>query len=234
MIIFDANEQAPYDEATSRSQAAAILSKLEDGSRVLDLGCGIGRVASQFPEPIHLEGVDKSSELLAEYSQKTKATTHMLDLKVDSDRLPKGPFDAVIMLGNTLMEFVDPLATLHLFKEISQRLKEGGSFIIDDFPLTGWREVAVGNWCDGIDETGTMQMVWAEGEPIFALRRDKDVQPENWSVDPNERKFRLWSMGELRLLGGLTGLGEPKHDEEGAVVAMKRGESMLEETDLLN
>lgn len=234
MIIFDTNEQVPYDEVTSRSQATAILSNLKDGSRVLDLGCGIGRVAKFFPDTIHLEGVDKSSELLAEYGQETNATTHMLDLEIESDRLPKGPFNVVIMLGNTLMEFVDPIATLHLFKQIAQRLKEGGAFIIDDFPITGWREVAAGNWCDGIDETGTMQMVWAEGEPIFALRRDKEVQPENWSIDPNERKFRLWSMGELRLLGGLTGLGEPKHDEDGAVVAMKRRESMLEETDLLH
>ena len=234
MITFNTNDQAPYDEETSRAQATAILSKLKDDSRVLDLGCGIGRVASHFPDVIHLEGVDKSSDLLAEYAQETNATTHMLDLAVESDQLPKGPFDSVIMLGNTLMEFVDPIGTLHLFKQIAQRLKEGGSFVIDDFPITGWREVAAGNWCDGVDETGTMQMVWEEGEPIFALRRDKDVQPENWSVDPDERKFRLWSMGELRLLGGLTGLKEPKHDEEGAVVAMKRGESMLEETDLLS
>ena len=232
MITFDVDEQAPYDEATTCAQAAAIVSNLHSDAQVLDLGCGIGRVAVHFPSEMRIDGVDRCSDSLTEYAKSTKATTHQLDLVEDCQLLPRGPFDAVIMLGNTLMEVIDPVAGLRLFKEIAQRLRADGVFVIDDFPVSGWREVAAGNWRDGIDDSGSMQMVWGHGEPIFTLRRGSAVNPENWSIGGEERKFRLWSMGELRLMGSLVGLGAPLHQEEGAVVVMKRKETELGETNL--
>jgi len=229
---FELDDMSPYDEETTRAQAAAIASEVEAGQRILDLGCGTGRVARHLPADMRLDGVDRSAEALAEYAQLPNATTHQLDMVASGGALPPGPFNGIIMLGNTLMEVVDPVVGVGLFREIAQRLLPGGVLVIDDFPLTGWHEVAVGHWRDGIDEAGEMQMVWADGDPVFTLRRGQAVDPEDWVIAPDERRFRLWSLGELALMGALVGLECPVHREDGAILVMKRDDSPPPETNL--
>ena len=194
-MSFDADDQSPYDEKTTRAQAEEIAAALPIDARILDLGCGTGRVARHLPGDMRLEGVDRNSDVLKEYARHTNGDTHQLDLVGGGDNLPNGPFDAVIMLGNTLMEIADPVSGFRLFQEISRRLSPEGMFVIDDFPITGWHEVAIGHWRDGIDEAGEMQMVWEDGNPVFTLRRGSAVDPDNWVIAQEERRYRLWSLG---------------------------------------
>lgn len=222
MMIAGPDEQMPYDQNASEAQANAIRARLPKGARVLDLGCGTGRVASLLRGDLQFEGVDRNPTVLAAFAEQTGGRTHHLDLVASTGALPKGPFDVVLLLGNTLMEIAEPLDALRLFGAIASRLNRGGVFAIDDFPLTLWRDVADGLWCNGIDEAGQIQMVWAPGEAVFALRFGDGVNPDATSIRMDERVFRLYSLGELRLFCALSGLEPPIHDETGGVLFMTR------------
>ena len=215
------HDQFPYDEEVSIAQASSIVECIGDNAAVLDLGCGVGRVATHLPDTFELHGVDRDQECLHSYeSSISNATTTLTDISKTWSGIPAGPYDAVLMLGNTLMEFVELDAIQDLFSEVSQRLLAGGVFVIDDFPVTLWKEVAEGHWCDGIDEEGGMQMIWSPGNPIFTLRRDDQVDPENWSIGDDERTYRLWSTSELSFFANQSGLTRPSRDETGGVMIM--------------
>lgn len=216
------DDQQPYDHLASAAQAEAVVALLPKRSRVLDLGCGVGRVASQFGTQVELVGVDRDEKVLSVYEEQTGGATVCLDVVSSMGDLPAGPFDAVLMLGNTLMEITQPLDAYRLFEEVAERLAEGGSFVIDDFSVDLWRDVSEGLWCNGIDESGFMQMVWAEGDPVFTLRYGDDVDPDSTNIRAGERRFRLYSVGELRLFCALNGLAPPTHDPAGHVMTMER------------
>ena len=223
MNPFDQTETEPYDELVTQAQAEAILELASSGNRVMDLGCGIGRVARHLSSDLELLGIDRHAGVLEEFSKVTDgARTHQLDFMVEPSGMPDGPFHGVMLLGNTFMEMVDPIEALSFLREIANRLEPDGFFAIDDFPCTLWDEVAVGNWCTGIDEDESMQLIWQGGDPIFILRRGTEVDPDSWSPRPEDSRFRLWSMGELRLLASLAGLESPVHDPPGHLLVMKR------------
>ena len=209
MNTFDQFDQMPYDEEISEAQAEAILQQLPIGASVIDLGCGIGRVARRMCGQVGIIGIDRDPKVLASFAKATGSETRLLDFTTDPDGLPDGMFDAVLLLGNTMMEIVDPLVALAVFKAIGRRLKPGGFLAIDDFPLSFWEELTEGNWGTGMDDEQSMQMIWEPGEPVFVLRRDDEVDAECWEPRASDRRFRLWSLGELRLLGSSAGLDGP-------------------------
>ena len=217
------HDQFPYDEDTSIAQAHSILEHIDPHARVLDLGCGVGRVGVHLPSTLQLHGVDREQKCLDSYSSSIPtATTTQADFFEGWQNIPLGPYEAILMLGNTLMECVDLHAIRKLFSEVSERLLAGGVFIIDDFPVTLWKEVTEGHWCDGIDEEGGMQMIWSPGEPIFTLRRDDEVDPEHWVIDEGEPRYRLWSMSEISFFATENRLSCPNRDESGCVLIMSR------------
>ena len=71
MNPFDQTETEPYDELVTHAQAETILELASSGSRVLDLGCGIGRVARHLSADLELVGVDRHSGVLEEFSKVT-------------------------------------------------------------------------------------------------------------------------------------------------------------------
>ena len=215
------HDQFPYDEDVSIAQAHSIIERIGPKARVLDLGCGVGRVAVHLPETMHVHGVDRDQECLDSYrSSIPAARTTYTDFFETWDQFSNEQYDAVLMLGNTLMECIDLQAIQQLFSEVSQRLVAGGVFVIDDFPVTLWKEVTEGHWCDGIDEEGGMQMIWSPGDPIFTLRRDDRVDPEHWVIDEGESRYRLWSMAEISFFAIENGFSCPKRDEAGGVLIM--------------
>ena len=222
MSGFDPVDQEPYDEVASAAQAETILGHLKQDSSVLDLGCGIGRVARLIAGTVKIIGVDRDTEILTEFAEVTGCETLHLDFAADPDALPLESFDGVLLLGNTMMEIIDPLVARAVFEAIGRRLKPGGFLAIDDFPVTLWEEITEGNWGTGMDEDGSMQMIWEPGEPVFVLRRGDEVDPDCWEPGDSDRRFRLWSLGDMRLLGSLAGLDGPFHDPEGRLLVMNR------------
>lgn len=222
MNTWTPDDQMPYDDVASEAQAEAIRQRLPVNPRVLDLGCGTGRVATRLGDSIVLHGVDRDEALLKEYASRTGAETSCLDFVSSVEAIPAGPFDAVLLLGNTLMEVVNPLHAYQLIAGVATRLTPQGVFVIDDFPVDLWQAVSDGLWCNGIDESGRVQMVWAAGDPVFTLRYDEDVDPQSTFLGKDDRRFRLYSWGELTLYCALNGLSGPTHDVDGHVMVCER------------
>lgn len=207
-------DQSPYDEHESAVQAEGLRALLPKGARVLDLGCGTGRVVSLLIQggvetDLQLLGLDSDAGMRTPYLEATAGRGRFVvgDL-FDPSRLPEGPFDLVLALGNLLMLVREPRQLRTFLHAIHERLAPGGALVIDDFAEGGWAELASGRWADGIDETGSMQMVWLPGDPEFVVRMGAEVDPASPEPRPGERVLRLWSRRELDDAAELAGFGE--------------------------
>ena len=95
--------------------------------------------------------------------------------------------------------------------------------MVDDFAEGGWAELASGRWADGIDDSGSMQMVWLAGNPEFVVRMGDEVDPEASEPKPGERVLRLWSRRELDDAAISAGLGPAKVDSEHLLAIHRSG-----------
>jgi len=121
-----------------------------------------------------------------------------------------GPADAALLLGMTLMELVDPLRALALFRELRKVVRPGGWLAIDGALLEVWDDVAEGAWATGASEDGAWQMIWAPGDAVIAIRRGERVDLDDWEIGEDDRLYRLWSRGALALLAEASGWGPPE------------------------
>jgi SAM-dependent methyltransferase len=221
------DDQQPHDAARSQAQIAGVLRKFRrQRRRILDLGCGTGRVLAPLCEAGHeVTGIDADRKALgackaALQAKNLRASLKRADFNRSFARLVR--FHAVILLGNTFMTLVDVEAALKLLERVRRSLLPRGAFLIDDFPQELWPEVHSGNWVTGISSDGQQQMIWREGEPVFALRQGLQVDVESWSIKRSDRLFRLWTMGELRLLARIAGLSAPVHEPKHGLIVLRR------------
>lgn len=197
-------DQSPYDEEETARQVAGLVDLLPDRRcRVLDIGCGDGRIAgpllaSAGHDRIELVGVDRDRSVESGFHETSggAAAFRIGDLR-QADSLPDGPFDLVLVLGNLLMTVREPRVLRECLRGIAERTTAGGALVVDDFAEGGWAELAAGRWADGIDESGLVQMVWLPGDPEFVVRMGDDVDPSSTTPRPDERVLRLWSRREL-------------------------------------
>ncbi|MFG0293096.1 MAG: class I SAM-dependent methyltransferase [Phycisphaerales bacterium JB050] len=235
------DDYCPLDDITAAMQLEALLDRTAaiEGC-IVDLGCGDGRTAIPLArsgrsvlaidnDPVALDAL--RSRLEAEDPQtranittlQADATT--LDAKTLAEAAAK-PIDAALSLGHTFMLLHDPLDALKLMRVLREALSPHGFFAIDDFPHDLWYEVSEGNWQSGIaemdpqDGSGTelWQMVWKPGEPVIAIRRDQQVNPDEIEILPTDRLHRLYSVGELRLLAACSDFNEPTRSPEEAMI----------------
>ena len=218
------SDQSPYDDAETLAQVQGVKARLMCGpARVLDLGCGSGRIAGHLCLAGHqVIGVDRMANHRAAFEKSTdaKATFVVGDFSsaAGCSLLPAGPFDAILLLGNTLALIREPSTLRELFQALAARLNTDGILLYDDFPFTSWAELSAGNWGEGISEDGSMQMIWIAGEPEFVLRTGDEVDPESDELRPDERVLRIWSMAELNDAAVLAGLTVGGHDPGASMV----------------
>ncbi len=219
------HDQAPYDEEETAAQVEVVLEHLpETGARVLDLGCGAGRIGGPLSRAGHeVIGVDVESAHESAFLAATGDRGRFVvgDL-VGPHPTVEGGFDAVLLLGNVLMTVREPAVLRAVFAAVESVLASDGVVIADDFPEAGWDEIGAGRWADGLDESGTMQMVWLPGDPEFVVRLGDEVDPDRPTPGPEERILRLWSRRELDDAAGFTGLGRARHRPDGLVVVHPR------------
>ena len=243
-----ADDYCPLDDETSEIQVAAVLERAEGREGcVLDIGCGDGRMVLPLARAGHavlaidsdehaLDALRRALDLEDE-STRTRVTLLRTDASsLDADELQKaapGPIELALCLGHTFLLLHDPLDALALMKTLSATLGPGGALLLDDFPHELWFDVSEGNWQSGIaemqPEEGSdqelWQMVWKPGDPVIALRRGDEVDPDGIEIREDDRLHRLYSIGELRLLAAASGFEEPRRLPEEALLMLPLAES---------
>jgi SAM-dependent methyltransferase len=240
-----ADDYCPLDDETSQIQIEAILDRTRDlNGCVLDIGCGDGRLAiplaragrtvlaidsdqralDALHESLRTEDDDTRSRVTLLRADASSLTGAALRAKAPS------PIAMAVCVGHTFMLLHDPLDALALMRALGDALEPGAPLLIDDFPHDLWFDVSEGNWQSGIAEMQTddesepelWQMVWKPGDPVIALRRGDEVDPDSIEILPTDRLHRLYSMGELRLLCACSGFDEPERAAEDALIVMSR------------
>jgi ubiquinone/menaquinone biosynthesis C-methylase UbiE len=143
----------------------AELSNVEDGEKVLDIGCGTGLLSLKFLEKAgcSITGVDSSPEMLSIFSDKIKE----LDL---SDRIVCKLEDAkALNFKPNTFDVVASTVTLHhltdkfpTIKKINEVLKPEGRFVLGDIDMD-----TTGNQTD--PERLLQMLEWLKEEFVLAL-----------------------------------------------------------------
>ena len=111
-------------------EARYVDGLLQPGSRVLDAGCGTGRVASELARRGHVvTGVDNDASMLAVARRDPAVTWVEADLATLS--LDEA-FDLVVMAGNVIV-FVEPGTEQAVVSRLVRHLVPGGLLV------SGWR-----------------------------------------------------------------------------------------------
>ena len=111
-----------------------MLSLAAPGGRVLELGVGTGRLAVPMAAAgLRVVGVDSSAAMLERLCERD-VTNDVITMRGDMvDDLPDGPFDAVLVAYNTIFNLPDEVAQRRCFVEVAERLRPGGSFVVEAF-----------------------------------------------------------------------------------------------------
>jgi len=142
----DAARGADYDERW-RSMAASgenihgevdlveYLLRPSGGRRVLDAGCGTGRVAIELHRRGYsVTGIDADPGMLAEARSKAPTLTWLLaDLAERQPAAEGEPVDLVLLAGNVMI-FVEPGTELGVLSNLVGRLAPGG-FLVAGFSV---------------------------------------------------------------------------------------------------
>lgn len=226
------DDDMPHDPERSAQQIAGLLDLLRSPSlptprpkRVLELGCGGGRILLPLVEHGHTVcGIDHDEPALSRCRRALHQLGARAELHEQDFREPwpvTGPFDAVLCLGNTFMTINCVLDAVSILKQACTVLSEDGCVILDDFPHDLWPELTDGNWRTGVSEDGDMQMLWTPGDATFALRQGDQVDETAEFPREGETLFRLWTMGELTLAAHLAGLSGPARVAEAGLLIMQ-------------
>ncbi len=141
---------------------AAVIEALElrPGTRVLELGCGPGRlaiaIARQYPQ-VAVEAVDADAAMIAltqRYAKKAEVAINVV--QADVAMLPlSGPYDRVY--STLVFHHLRPDRKQQALQEVRRVLRPGGWFVIADFGVprgsVQWLLSAVIHPLDGIPNT---------------------------------------------------------------------------------
>jgi SAM-dependent methyltransferase len=161
-------------ERTTPEWDAQIVAQLETllppASRILDLGCGYGRIAAPLVRRGHwVVAVDLCRNLLRE--GRTNARRVSLPISwvrgtMTSTPLATASFDTVVCLWTTFSELLDPLEQVSTLSEVLRVLRPGGRAVFEGPP---YREATP-------DEIASGQ----RGGPGNRLLRFQVADAENW------------------------------------------------------
>lgn len=185
----------PEEHATQLDLLRSFLGS--EQKNILDLGCGAGRLLVPLREVGHrVVGLDHEERALALAAQACGTQNDLVHQDLRDDRpLLHGPFDAVLLLGNTLMELVSLDQVVGLLHRIKACLSDQGVLIIEDIPGLYWPLLSSGQWGDG--EAEGFRMVWSDRDMIFTLREGEAAQDDG-PLRPDEPQRRLWSESLLQ------------------------------------
>lgn len=108
-------------------EARLVDAMLPRGARVLDAGCGTGRVGGYLAGVGHeVVGVDLDPKLIAEAKAQHPGATWLVGDLSELD-LPE-PFDVIVCAGN-VMTFVAPGTRVEILRRAARHLRAGGRLV---------------------------------------------------------------------------------------------------------
>jgi 2-polyprenyl-3-methyl-5-hydroxy-6-metoxy-1,4-benzoquinol methylase len=114
-------------------EARFVDAMVPRGARILDAGCGPGRVGGRLATLGHeVVGVDIDSELIAaaelEHPGATWLTRDLAELDLDADGVPT-QFDVIVSAGN-VMTFLDPGTRRAVLQRLPAHLSPDGRLVV--------------------------------------------------------------------------------------------------------
>jgi SAM-dependent methyltransferase len=121
------------DGADLAGEARMLDAMVSRGARVLDAGCGTGRVGSFLAAAGHtVVGVDLDPELIAAAEREYPAATWLVGDLAELDLPARGitePFDAVVCAGN-VMTFLAPATRREVLVRLRRHVRPDGRVVI--------------------------------------------------------------------------------------------------------
>lgn len=128
----DTNIVAYYDYLTQLglfSYEKTLFQKfIKNNDKILDIGCGCGRICKYLENTCNVTGIDYSSEMINKAKQNTSKTKLMV-LDVLNLNVIKNKFNVIICAFNTLMLIKEYDKRLNTFYLIKKHLFRDGYFI---------------------------------------------------------------------------------------------------------
>ena len=160
-----------FPEERTALAVDAIIDRLAlaPGSRLLDVGCGHGRIALPLAERgLHVTGVDTSRPSLAVAGE--RAATEGLDVELrelDMRELDyDGEFDAAINVFSSFGYFDDQDDDRRVLDGIARALRPGGALLLDVIHPPGLFRVYRERWWEELDDG----VVWLQEHEWDARR----------------------------------------------------------------
>jgi SAM-dependent methyltransferase len=170
---------------------ARMLELAGDGGRVLELGVGTGRLAVPMASAgLRVVGIDASAAMLAKLRERDPQGQVEAVLGDMTDRLPDGPFDAVLIAYNTIFNLLGEHEQPRLFRRVAERLAPTGVFVVEAFVP----DVHAG---DGSSEVSVRSMAVDQVVLSVSVNRPDEQLFEGQFVQFSERggvRLRPWSI----------------------------------------
>jgi len=99
------------------------------GTRVLDAGCGTGRVAIELAKrSVRVAGIDADAAMLAAARTKAPEINWCEADLSDPTGIPSGTFDLILLAGNVMI-FLEPGTEDRVLTNMASRLTQGGLLV---------------------------------------------------------------------------------------------------------
>lgn len=120
------------EEAEEEIEKIIKLGKFEEGDRILDMPCGLGRHSKELERKgFEVVGVEKTQDYVEDARENTESAEIV---KKDMKNFKRGrSFDAAINWWNSFGYFEEKSDDLKMLENIQKSLKEGGVLLMDLF-----------------------------------------------------------------------------------------------------
>ncbi len=176
-----------------------LSQELKEGDKILDAGCGNGRLIESFVnKKIEYLGFDNSSELIS-LARKTYPDNNFLELDLfDLEKIPDNYFDYIFLIA-VIIHVPGHKNRVKVLKELASKLKPGGKIIISAWDLKSLEKYKKIIFQAELRRLFTFNGL-EKGDLIFPW---KDGRGGNFSSD---RYYHVFTEKELLLLGQKSGL----------------------------
>lgn len=118
-----------YDEA-----AIELLAELAAGGRALELGIGTGRMALPLAaRGVEVEGIDGAPAMVARLRERPGGESIAVTMGNFADVAVEGKFTLVFIVFNTFYALQTQEEQVRCFRNVAERLTEGGTFLVEAF-----------------------------------------------------------------------------------------------------